>query len=1226
MAVPAAKLAIIVNADVDQATRSLSTLDRRLDRSARNASTSVGHIEKQTRRSGSAMRGFGSGLATVAKTGAIASVALGGALYVGVRKTVGAFQEAEKIAAQTNAVLKSTGGAAGVTAKHVENLAGKLSMLSGADDEAIQSGQNLLLTFTKVQNQAGKGNKIFDRATKTMLDMSVALGQDTKSSAIQLGKALNDPIKGVTALQRVGVSFTASQRDQIKTLVAHGKTLEAQKLILKELNTEFGGSAKAAGQTSAGAFAKLQVAVGNLAEAIGGKLAPYLADAANWLTKFVNTLTAGSSVPGQFADKATGALAQVKAAFQGALGFVNAIINENRASINGIGQTIATVAGMVRTAAGQIAATFAATFGSGSGTGRDIRNIISAVVGFADAFGKVALPVVKRALEGITQYIQGFAQVLRGIIRVISGILTLDFDRAWQGVKDIFAGGVKQALGQVKAMTAPMREIAARVGGAALDALKSAWSSIKGVAVGAFNRVVDGIRSRVDAAKKAATAVAQAVTGALKGLAAKFVQIGKDMMQGLINGVASMADAVKNKIVDVATAPVDFVKGKLGIGSPSKVFHQLGVWVGEGFANGIASVAHKVGSAVNQGLLFPLEAKLRELQAKGEKLQEIASSAPSSSGGEPASSSRVRRSSNGRLAVIAGGKYLQGMGAQVAESKYFGGVTTTRHAHYPNDHYSGNSIDINYAGGGTAELSKLQDALTKLRKKFGSIVNAFIEDAGTANQHLHATFQNVKVGAVRARVAASSSRSGGKYNRVYAAHPTGTKGAALSPSEVMALAMQAGFTKNEARQVVRIAKGESSFMPGIYNSADNGMGLLQMTPVAGGWGAAAKNKLASLGGIDAMRNPMKNMQMAKWLHDQSGFQPWNLTRYGNSSLYGNLQPANIGKVMGGDGGSITDSYSKANDGLVKVNAQQQKAIEKAISFRDAIKSVAGQVSDNLAGAVQKFQDKWEKTKGAAFDAATQAMIANSPAAQELAALQAQEDQIQRDREDAANQKALQDAMSSGDQAAIGEAQFQIDETARQRRIAVLQEQAAKEQADIEASRAAERDKAYQADLDKFETNEKSKTGKLISQLAARTISYAQFVKRVNRILKGIGGGEFDASSDEESAVLGGFSAKQLKALGITPAQYQQILKDASTVDLPSYDGGGYVPGRPGQPVPILAHGGEEVLTPAQQRQRAGGTVTINEYGDRHYHYDHDAAADQRKLVFRIENTLRGFGG
>ena len=68
-----------------------------------------------------------------------------------------------------------------------------------------------------------------------------------------LGKALNDPIKGVDGADAgVGIQFTEPQKKQIKTLVATGHTLEAQKLILRELNKEVGGRAAAAGKTFAG--------------------------------------------------------------------------------------------------------------------------------------------------------------------------------------------------------------------------------------------------------------------------------------------------------------------------------------------------------------------------------------------------------------------------------------------------------------------------------------------------------------------------------------------------------------------------------------------------------------------------------------------------------------------------------------------------------------------------------------------------------------------------------------------------------------------------------------------------------------------------------------------------------------------------------------------------------------------------------------------------------------
>ena len=120
-----------------------------------------------------------------------------------------------QVAAQTQAVLKSTGGSANVTAGDVDVLATSLSRLSGVDDEAIASAENLILTFKNVRNEVGEGNAIFDRATLAALDLSKAAGGafgDLPTTAKQLAKALNDPVKGMTALGRAGVTFTASRR------------------------------------------------------------------------------------------------------------------------------------------------------------------------------------------------------------------------------------------------------------------------------------------------------------------------------------------------------------------------------------------------------------------------------------------------------------------------------------------------------------------------------------------------------------------------------------------------------------------------------------------------------------------------------------------------------------------------------------------------------------------------------------------------------------------------------------------------------------------------------------------------------------------------------------------------------------------------------------------------------------------------------------------------------
>jgi len=277
------ELKVVISGDASDLNRSLNRAGKGLDK-----------FGKQTTMSGRlSSRGFSR--VGLAASGAVAGV---GALAAGGAYLVKQFEESQKVTKQTQAVLKSTGGAANLSAKAVASLATAISNKTGIDDEAIQSGENLLLTFTKVRDEAGRGNDVFSQATQTMTDMSAALGQDMKSSAIQLGKALNDPIKGVTALQRVGVSFTASQKDQIKTLVESGRTLDAQKLILRELNVEFGGSAAA----KATPFDRLKVAAGNLAETLGGALAPTAERVAAAVAKFITQIQQGTGAGGRFRD------------------------------------------------------------------------------------------------------------------------------------------------------------------------------------------------------------------------------------------------------------------------------------------------------------------------------------------------------------------------------------------------------------------------------------------------------------------------------------------------------------------------------------------------------------------------------------------------------------------------------------------------------------------------------------------------------------------------------------------------------------------------------------------------------------------------------------------------------------------------------------------------------------------------------------------------------------
>lgn len=200
------------------------------------------------------------------------------------------FIEAERTEAQLNAVLKSTHEIAGMTRTSILALADSLAKQTTFEKDAIVGAENLLLTFTNI------GKNIFPQATETVLNMATALGEDLKSASIQLGKALQDPILGVTALRRVGVNFNQTQTDMIKGLVNSGQTLKAQQMILKELNTEFGGSARAVRDTFGGSVAaaknswiEFQETLGSYEAKVGRPIAESFITMTNGMTDFLKS-------------------------------------------------------------------------------------------------------------------------------------------------------------------------------------------------------------------------------------------------------------------------------------------------------------------------------------------------------------------------------------------------------------------------------------------------------------------------------------------------------------------------------------------------------------------------------------------------------------------------------------------------------------------------------------------------------------------------------------------------------------------------------------------------------------------------------------------------------------------------------------------------------------------------------------------------------------------------
>jgi hypothetical protein len=278
-------------------------------------------LQKALGKASSSSSKLGGALKTLGKAAAIGVGAAFAGLAVTVKQGFDELEEGQQVAAQTAAALKSTGKAANVTAKDVETLAKAQSELTGIDDEAVQAAENMLLTFTAVRNEVGKNNDIFNQATVAVGDMATRMNngaipsaEQLSQTAIRVGKALNDPIKGMGALSRVGVQFTESQKKAITAMVKSGDTMGAQKLILAELTKEFGGSAKAAGETFPGQLAKLRnsfddaaaglsvlllPALTGLVKFLSGTVIPAIQTATDWIGNFFDKFGEAKGIKGK---------------------------------------------------------------------------------------------------------------------------------------------------------------------------------------------------------------------------------------------------------------------------------------------------------------------------------------------------------------------------------------------------------------------------------------------------------------------------------------------------------------------------------------------------------------------------------------------------------------------------------------------------------------------------------------------------------------------------------------------------------------------------------------------------------------------------------------------------------------------------------------------------------------------------------------------------------------
>jgi phage-related minor tail protein len=506
-------------------------------------------VGDRARRVGKSMRNIGAGM----------SVGITAPMVMLGRQSLRLYDEQVKAQKAVEQAIISTGGAAKLTAPQLFKMASSLqSVTTFGDEDILQNVTAPLLTFTKVSD------KVFERAQANVLDMATLMKMDLKSASVLVGKALNDPVKGLSALSRTGVQFSEDQKEVIKSLVQTGDVAGAQVVILEELEKQFKGQAAAVASTDGGKLKQLSNTIGDVKEQLGEQIVPFLTPLAEKVKQAVEWFAALSPEIKKNIV-VVGGLAAAAGPLIAGLGIMAMGFGAITTAVTAMGAALL---------ANPVLAVVAALAAGAYLIYRNWDGLSAWFTGLWDQVRQVAVT----AWDGIKTTLTSFTPEW---MKVAWGELSGWFGALWEGVKastvaawEVIRGLLsgEYSVGQlIHAQWQSLGEWFAALGPQVVDAFKGIWADVKAEVSTWPDKMIQvgkdtvaglwqGIKSAEAPARQAGGALADWVTSGTKdGLKSKspsrvFMGIGKDIVDGLGIGMQNNAGAAEQGITDVVKA------------------------------------------------------------------------------------------------------------------------------------------------------------------------------------------------------------------------------------------------------------------------------------------------------------------------------------------------------------------------------------------------------------------------------------------------------------------------------------------------------------------------------------------------------------------------------------------------------------------------------------------------------------------------------------------------
>jgi hypothetical protein len=523
---------------------------------------------------GRALSGLGDIAGQIAKVGLAAAAAGATALAGGLAFSIAQAMEGEKILARLDSVIKSTGGAAGLTSEAAQALATRFMDLAGGSDDAVLAIQEMALRMGTITAQQ------MPDFIQTTLDMAAATGTDAVNAARLLAQAQEDPISALTRFRRMGIQFTEAQEEQIKTLMESGDAAGAFALVMDRLGEATGGAAAAAAGTVAGQFEILKGRLGEAAETIGAAFLPVLHELFdNVLAPAIPVIEA---VAAQFAERIPAALEQARTVFEAlqgqAAGAVTALQPVIDAARN-VAQTFIESMPMVQASVQQMVDFVLEQIGILSPTLiANVSETLNQLATFWRNHGDEIMAVVSVAFEFITVTVGGALTLLSGLVASALALINGDTATATETMKTTWVTFMDSVLSIV---------------GKDLDTFIADWTGTfelaKVITTTLWGQLKDTIAAKLMEITGGVQQFIIDVINAFQGT--DWDALGSGIIDGIASGIRGAVGGLVAAAAGAALSAFNAAKDALGIHSPSTLFAGIGANMMQGMAQGISANA-----------------------------------------------------------------------------------------------------------------------------------------------------------------------------------------------------------------------------------------------------------------------------------------------------------------------------------------------------------------------------------------------------------------------------------------------------------------------------------------------------------------------------------------------------------------------------------------------------------------------------------------------------------